>query len=168
MPEQSLVIEGLKLDYEGPFSAAELYKLIDEWLRERAYDKVEKASTEYVRPEGKYVELWLEPDKIVNDYVKYMIRLRLTMSALKEIEFERAPGRRERINSGKLSLVFDGILVTDWQAKWERRPFLFFLRVAADKFLYKMYTGRYEAAIKKDVADLHLAIKTFLNLFRPR
>ena len=61
MAERRLVVDHLRLKYEGLFNATELYKLIDKWLNEKAYDKRELRNQENVRPDGKYVELILMP-----------------------------------------------------------------------------------------------------------
>ena len=53
MAETRIVIDKLRIQYEGLFSVAELYQLIDNWLREKGYDKMERKNVEKVTPKGK-------------------------------------------------------------------------------------------------------------------
>ena len=67
MVERDIVVDRMKIEYEGLFSARELYKLIDNWFFEKGYDKREKKSSESIKPAGKYIEMELEPWKKVTD-----------------------------------------------------------------------------------------------------
>lgn len=165
MAEQKLVVEGLELSYEGLFDVKELYKTVDDYLKETAYDKVEKINAEYVKPEGKYIELTLEPNKKISDYVQYRIRMRVYITNLKDVEVEK-DGKKQKLNHGKVYIRFDAILETDYEHRWEQRPLFFFLRVLVDKYVYKFYTGKYEGDLKTDLTNLHTRIKAFLNLYR--
>jgi len=42
MAEREVVIDKMRMSYEGLFKVTDLYKLIDGWLREKGYDKREK------------------------------------------------------------------------------------------------------------------------------
>ncbi|MEM4336653.1 MAG: hypothetical protein QXG86_01485 [Candidatus Woesearchaeota archaeon] len=165
MPEQKLVVEGIEINYEGLFSMREIYKLIDDWLRDYDYDKVEKVNTEYLRPEGKYVELILEPEKKVSDYVKNIIKIKLIGRNLKDVDIEE-DGIKKRMQEGNLYITFTGVLETDYEGKWEQKPTLFFLRIIVDKYIYKFYTDKFENALARDVKELSNQVKSFLNLYK--
>ena len=165
MTEKKIVIDKLRLSYEGLFSVVELYKIIDTFLREKGYDKRERVHQERVLPEGKYIELEIEPWKKYTDYVKSEIRTRIIMKDVKEVEIERDK-MKVRLNQGKVQFVFDGYLTTDYEGRWEQKPIFFFLRTIFDKYVYKIYTGKYEGQVIEDVNQLHARIKAFLNLYR--
>lgn len=165
MAEQKIVVENLELQYEGLFSFKDLYKLIDDWLKENNYDKVEKMNMEKVSEEGKYIELVLEPVKYLTDFVEYIIKMRIIGRNIKEVEVER-DGKKEKLNQGSLYIRFDAILETDYEGRWEQKPTFYFLRVLIDKYVYKFYTGKYESGLKKDLTEIHTQIKSLLNLYR--
>lgn len=165
MAERSVVVDKMRLTYEGLFSISELYKLMDNWFREKGYDKREKKNVERVTPEGKYIELWLEPWKKITDYAKNVIQVRIIMSDIKEVEVEKE-GVKVKLNQGKVQMVFDAFLETDYENRWENKAFFYFLRTLFDKYFYKPYSQGYQKNVLDDVNHLHATVKSFLNLYR--
>lgn len=165
MAERELIVDHIRLTYEGLFDASELYAMIDAWFRDKRYDKKELKNVEKVRPEGKYVELELLPWKKVSDYHKHEIKIRMIMTNLKEVEVEKE-GRKMKLNQGSVQLVFDGYLTTDYENRWENKPYYFFMRTLFDKFFFRSYTLKYKQLLLEDINDLHSQIKSFLNLYR--
>jgi len=121
MSERRLVVDHMRLKYEGLFNATELYKLIDKWLNEKAFDKRELRNEEHVKPDGKYVELILMPWKKISDYARHVIRLEIRMRNLKDVVVEK-DGQRVKMNQGKIDIIFDGYLDTDYEDRWEQKP----------------------------------------------
>ena len=165
MVEQRLIIDHLRLSYEGLFSVTELYQLIDTFFREKGFDKKEMRNIEMVKPDGKYIEVELQPWKKITDYARHIIRVEMKCFNIKEVEIEK-DGRKIKMNSGRVNFIFDGYLQTDWENKWEMKPMYFFIRTMFDKFLYKSYTNLYEGLLVENVNQLHQTIKGFLNLYR--
>lgn len=165
MAERTVVVDKLRLTYEGLFSIKDLYKMIDEWFRQKNYDKREKNNTESVTPEGKYIEIELEPWKKVTDYARNVIRLRMIFENITDVEVER-DGKKMTLNKGKAHFVFDGFLGTDYFQRWEGKPLFFVIRAIYDKFIYAPYTAGFAKGVKDDVMHLHNQIKAFLNLYK--
>ncbi len=165
MPERKIVVENLKLEYEGLFSVAELYKLIDRWFKDQGYDKKEIKNVEQVGHEGKYIELELQPWKNISDYVQYLIKLRLYAKNVKEVDVEK-DGAKVKLNQGKVVIIIDGYFVTDHEGRWESRPTLFFWRTILDKYFYRGPLARSEGGVVEEIANLHTTLKAFLNLYR--
>jgi hypothetical protein len=165
MPEREVVVDKLRLTYEGLFSVGELYKMIDEWFRWKGYDKRENKNIEVVKPEGKFIEIELEPWKKVTDYAKNVIKIRIQMNDIKEVEVEK-DNTKLKLNQGRVHFVFDGFLETDYEARWEGKPIFYFIRTVFDKYFYKPFTAGFERGVKEDVMHLHGQIKAFLNLYR--
>ena len=165
MAEKDYIVDKLRINYEGLFSISDLYSLIDNWLRTKGYDKRETKNMEIVKPDGKFIELLLEPWKGLTDYAKSIIRLRIQMSDIKDVEIER-DNTKIKMNQGKINLVFDGILVTDYENTWEGKPFYYFIRTLYDKYFYKPFTSGFQNGVREDVIHLHSEIKAFLNLNR--
>lgn len=165
MPAIKTIIDKLRIEYEGLFSMPDLYATIDNWLKEKGYDKQEKKNVERVKAAGKDVELLLQPWKKITDYAKIVINIRVIASNIKEVEVEQ-DGAKIKLNQGKVHIVLDGWLQTDYEGRWEGKPLFFFLRELYDRYLYKPYTSSYESAVAKDTTDLHGELRSFLNLYR--
>ncbi len=167
MGERFFVIEGLSLKYDGLFSISELYKLIDEWFQRHGYEKVEKRNAEQVLETGKNIELVIEPEKFVSDYLKFTIRLKILVEDAKEVRIEQ-DGIKKNMNKGAVDIGFQGFLITDWEGRWEQKPSYFFWRTIFDKFVFKSHIKEYEGKLATDVHQLHNELKAFLNLYRAR
>ncbi|MBW2970749.1 hypothetical protein KY320_01160 [Candidatus Woesearchaeota archaeon] len=165
MSEVKIIVDGMTLSYEGLFDAAELYKMIDQFFWEKGYDKREIQNMEKVEQTGKYIELELQPYKKLSDYAKVIIRIYIRMFDVKEVEVEK-DGQQIRLNQGRLNLIFDGFLETDYEGRWESKPMYVFMRTVFDKFIYKTYTAKYESILTEEIHHLHSQIKSFLNLYR--
>ncbi len=165
MAEKYVVVDKLRLTYEGLFNVAELYKLIDSWTRTKSYDKQELKNVEKVRPEGKFIEIELYPWRKLSDYAVSQIRIRMIMTDVKEVEVER-DGAKVKFNQGKVQIVFDGHLQTDYENRWESKPIFYFLRAVVDKYIYASYLAGYENIVRQDVNHLYTQVKAFLNLYR--
>ena len=165
MSERRLVVDHMRLKYEGLFDLFEFYKLIDNWFREKAFDKRELRNQEHVRPDGKYVELILMPWKKISDYARHVIRIELRVFNLKDVVIER-DGNRIKANQGKVDIIIDGYLDTDHEDRWEQKPFYFFMRTLFDKFVYRTYSTQYEELLIENVSQLHTLMKSFLNLYK--
>ncbi|MAG08111.1 hypothetical protein CMO89_01455 [Candidatus Woesearchaeota archaeon] len=165
MAERTIVVDHMRLTYEGLFDVNELYKTIDEWLRSKGYDKKEVKNMEKTTAEGKYIELVLEPWKKITTYAKNVIRMRIIMSDIKEVEVEKEKAKI-KLNQGKVQIVFDGFFETDYENRWETKPIYYFFRTIFNKYFYGFYTDAYKKNILGDVNHLHSIIKSFLNLYR--
>ena len=84
MAEREIVVDHLRLTYEGLFSVQEFYKMLDTWFRDMGYDKRELKNIERVSPEGKFIEMEFLPWKKITDYAVNEIRLRIILQNIKE------------------------------------------------------------------------------------
>ena len=166
MSEKKLIIDQMKLTYEGVFDLNGLYRTIDSWFYEKGYDRWELKNYEVDNPDGtKDVELELLPWKKTTDYFKNIIRLRVKCVALKDVEIEKE-GAKVKLKHGKVMIIFDAYLESDYENRWEKKPLFYFLRSFFDKFVYKVHTERYEQGLVEECNDLHSQVKAFLNLYR--
>ncbi|MBI4448825.1 hypothetical protein HY641_02240 [Candidatus Woesearchaeota archaeon] len=165
MAETETIVEDRKITYEGLFSVSDLYRLIDEYFAKIGYDKVEVKNVEVVKPEGKFIEIRLEPYKTITDYVRYVVSVRIICSEIKEVEIKR-DGHKLRLNSGKAQIIVNGYLLTDWEGKWESKPVYYVLRALMNKYVFQPITGKYKGEIAQNCEQLVSNIKAFLNLYR--
>jgi hypothetical protein len=166
MAEQEFVLDKERIEYEGIFSVAGLYRLIDEWLLDKGYYRKEPMHTESAKPEGKFVEIQLVPEREISDYAKSILRIRIQLSGIKDVVIEGTDGSKQRQNQGKVLVTLSGVLETDYEGKWEGKPMFLFIRTIYDKYLYKPLTGGFQAIVRTDADHLKNAIAGFLNLHR--
>ena len=165
MAERRIVVDNLVLQYEGLFEITELFLMIDKWLRQNGYDKFEKRNYEHVLKDGKYIEIELEPWKKITDYAKIVINLYTHMYNIKDTVVKK-DNRDVRMNQGRIRVKFTGYLVTDYEHKWEGKPWFYFLRAVIDKWVYRVTSDKYEAAVSQEVKHLYQNVRAFLNLYR--
>jgi hypothetical protein len=165
MSEKKLVIDQMKLTYEGIFDLNGLYRLIDGWFYQKGYDKWERKNYEQVMPTGKDVEIEILPWKKTTDYFKNIVRIRMRFTSVKDVEIEKQ-GVKMRLNQGKVMMIFDGYLESDYDQRWRDKPLFFLLRTLFDKYVFKTYFNKYEKWLVNDVYDIHGRIQRFLNLYR--
>ncbi len=165
MVEREVIVSKQEIVHEGLFSATELYNLIDEYLEGIQYDKHELKNIESVRESGKYIEIEMEPHRKINDFVEYKIHLKMVMEELKEIFVEKGK-RKIKTNKGRVRLIFEAFLETDYEGRWEDRPSFYIIRALFNKFLYASQREKYGAELKQDLMHLITNIKAYLNLFK--
>lgn len=163
MPEQYIVVDRLKLGYEGLFKASELYNLIVFWFRERGYEWFEGMNQEEVTPQGRQIKIIMQPGRKASDYYRLSIRVRLHMLDVKEVEVEDK-GQTLNVNHGVVRIIIDGYLLTDRKGKWATKPFLWFLSIIFDQYLFRPHFSKFETWVQNDVDDLHHKIKEYLNV----
>ena len=105
------------------------------------------------------------PWKKYTDYAKCEIKIRLVMSDIVEVEIEK-DGSKLKLNKGKIKIVLDGLLTTDYENRWESKPMFYFIRTIFDKYFYKPFTVGYQNNVAGDTKELYSFLKAFLNLYR--
>ncbi len=165
MAERRLVIDHMTLSYDGLFDLHELYSLVNQWLKDKGFDLREQRNQEQVRPNGKFIEVEMLPWKRITDYARHVIRLNIKVLNMKDVIVEE-DGKRVKLNKGTIRVVMDGYLDTDYEDRWESKPFYFFIRTLFDKFVYRTYSTQYEELLVENCLQLHSTMKAFLNLYQ--
>ncbi|MFH1848949.1 MAG: hypothetical protein ABH879_02065 [archaeon] len=165
MVERRIVVDEMQLEFRGLFDVGEFYRLIDSWLKEKAYVKHERRNYEHAYVEGKQIEVWKQPYKKVTDYAKYVIDIKILIEDLKDVVTEK-DGKKVRLNQGNVSITFSGYLETDYEHRWEKKPLFYFMRAIFDNYVFKVHTEKFEKGLVEDVNQLHTIVKAFLNLYR--
>lgn len=165
MVEYKNLTYGESFAYKGLIDVKGLYRLIDKWLQEHGYDKFEKWNFEEVYEDGKQITLKLHPYKKINDYTKIEIRINAILSKLKETTIEQDKVKITLMR-GEAKFSFDTFIVTDYDGHWSNKPFYFFLKTLMDRFIYQVYTEKYETTVLDDKDKLKRELKSFLNMTR--
>lgn len=165
MADRHLVVDHLKLSYEGLFNADELYAVISGFFYERGWDWYEKVNDARVLPSGRQVYIELEPWKNISDYYKIAVLIKLIISDMKEIEVEQN-NKKIKVNKGVIKMAIDGFVVSDRKSKWNEKPLQWFLSIIFEQYFFKDHYKKAEIWIKSDVELLHQQVKNYLNTFK--
>ncbi|MBI2547878.1 hypothetical protein HYW21_00865 [Candidatus Woesearchaeota archaeon] len=165
MAERRIVVDRMKLGYKGLFDARELYAYIDRWYRQMGYTKQELRNYEHVYPEGKQIEVVYEPYRKITDFHKFVIRVELIMNNVKEVIVQREQ-HKAKLNQGHVEIIITGYMETDYEHRWEGKPYYYFIRALYDQFIYKVKFDRFEGGLVEEINELYGQLKAFLNLYR--
>jgi hypothetical protein len=165
MAEIRNIIDHKTIQYEGIFSVNELYDTLKNWQNEKGYVQQELQNFESIKDKGKEIYLKLEPYKEATDYIKFMIRVQVNMENVVDVDVKQNEITK-RMNKGNVTIIIDGLLVTDYENKWEQRPIYVFMRTLYDKFFFKVYTDKYIEILKEDTENMISTLKSFLNLYK--
>ena len=73
------------------------------------------------------------------------MRLKKFMVILREfVKIVYKEGVKIKINQGKVMMIFDGYLVSDYEGKWKGKPLIYFLRTIFDKYVFRRYFAKAE------------------------
>lgn len=167
MAEVNILVMNRGIEYSGIFDLGGFIKILDLWFKERGYDKRETKNYEEVYEEFRQVTIEMFPYKKISDNVKFEIRLFMIFSKLKETEIEK-DGKKIRLLNGKAMISIDGYMLTDYENKWDRTPFYYFMRVMFDRFIHRDYISQARAQFMEDCGAVEDEIKSYLNMFRYR
>ena len=86
MVEKRLVVDNLRLNYNGVFDVIDFYKEVEDWIARHGMEKETKKKGEHIKPKGKEIEWFIEIWKMPVDYAKVVIRLKALMTDVQEVE----------------------------------------------------------------------------------
>lgn len=165
MGHLKMIVDHVKLEYKGPLVLNDLFRLIENFLWEKGYDKQHEKDFEINTSIGKSFEWQMSPWKKITDYSQYILRIRLIGFDFVKTDMI-VEGRKKKIENGKVIVVIDGFLQHDYDGYWDERPILFLLRTIYDYFIFKVYGENLEHRLVHDVNVLSHDIQKFFNMHR--
>ncbi|MFC1768399.1 hypothetical protein ACFLZX_01420 [Nanoarchaeota archaeon] len=164
MPEKKLLVDELRLSYSGVFEVKEFYKFLDDWIDHHGKEKEIKKNNEEISESGKNILYEIEIWSVPAEWYKQVIRVRALMSDVTEIIIEKGHGKK-RMNKGNVLIIFDTFQETDLIARWHLTPWYMFTRGVFDRFIWKVWTNKYEATAIEETNKLHAEIKSHFNTY---
>ncbi len=165
MGERRIIVDNVKIAYEGLFDFNEFFLFLHKWFNDKNYEQWEKKNFEYDTPEGRHIEIEIEPWRKPTDYAKCSLNVVIIANNMKDVVIKK-DNVPIKMNKGKLSVKIIGYLETDYQHRWEGKPYFYFIRTVIDKWVYKFHTEKYEEFVADEANQLIYAIKSFLNLYK--
>ena len=164
MTELYTPVAGEQLNYEGLFSMREVFRIIDKYYRTKAFDKKIIFDEEYHTPTGKYIHVKTEYYKKTDSYVRLQSRLWIYAKDLVEVEIE-SQGTKIKTNKGKLQIIFDAFLQTDYFELWDdTKPMYFLFRVLYEQYLARARVQYWENVARHVTGELKTEVAGYLNL----
>ena len=180
----SIFDEVLRLKYKGVLDFEGLYKLIRKWFNERGYDYMEpKYKDKAAGPFGNEVELKMQGEKKVTDFIKYHVQIEIIMIELKEFD-AKIDGHVKKVTNGRIFIDIAKVECEfDWQNRFQpaKKPDsddLFsvisynfkeytsgprLLKLLVTKLLKRYYEIKYLGPLEAEALDLHEKIKKHMG-----
>ena len=160
MAEKDTQFSG-KIKQKGIFDFKGFYNFAYGLLRTEGYRIQEKNYTETVYGDTKKTEIrWIALKK-VSDYFRYMIQVDWLVLNMKNVEVQRE-GKKVKMNSGEPELRIKGILIKDYEHKWEDIPFFKLLRGIYDRYIIRSRVEKYEDNVLDETEDFVAQCKAYL------
>ena len=163
MAEQDTVFSS-SVKYSGVFSFSSFYKFCYDWLSEEAgFDIGEDKYAESISGDSKKINInWLGSKKFT-DYFQGKISVSFDVSGLTDIEIANNGGKI-KTNRGGIKVGIKGILVRDYQGKFEMTAFNKFLRSIYEKWVITSRIDELEGKIAGACDEFLAQSKAFLDL----
>lgn len=152
-----------KLKQKGYWNYDELYNMAFHWLKDHGFGLKEALYNEKLQANGKEIVITWEAKKKVTDYFVHKITLDWHILGLNDAEVE-IDGKKTKTNKGELEITFKGILINDYEQRWEDKPLWKFLRGVYEKYVIRETVDEYEDDIEDDVKELISDMKAFLRI----
>ena len=109
-----------KAKYVGVFSFPDFYDFCYNWIMSEIEpnDFSEKSYSEKIVGDGKNIDITWEFSKKLTDYFKFNGKIKFRTIMMKKVELNQG-GRKIKTNQGEISIDVKGILVRDYQNKFE-------------------------------------------------
>ena len=152
------------MKYEGIFSFKDFYKFCYDWLTEQTDLLVaEKEYSEKLKGDSKDIDIKWTGSRKLTDYFKFESKVEFRILNLTEVEVARGD-TKFKTNKGQVKVKIKGILIRDWQGKFERTAFGKFLRSIYDKWVIPGRIEQFEDKIIGDSDEFLSQAKAWLDL----
>lgn len=152
------------IKYTGIFSFKDFYKFCYEWLTEDTnLDIAEDQYKEKLTGDSKDITIKWTGSRKLTDYFKLEAKAKFEVKDLTQVEIARGDVKM-KTNKGEIKLVLKGILIRDWQGKFERSGFQKFLKEIYDKWIIPSRIEQMEDKIIGDLDEFLSQAKAWLDL----
>jgi len=163
MPESDVVFSS-KLKYDGIFSFKDLYKFCYDWLsQEPGLTVVEGKYAEKVKGTIKDIDVEWEGIKKLSDYFQFTAKVKFKIIAMSQVEINQGASKIST-NKGSIEIAIKGILVRDYEGKFEVNATKKMWRSIYEKFVIPQRMKLVEDKIVGDCDEFLSQTKAFLDL----
>ena len=164
MSEKKQVLYDLRTAYNGPFVVEDFYAEVDNWIKEKGYEKEQKRKMENVTKNGKKIQWVIEDVSHIDDLHHGVVVLRAYLDNVKEIVVKK-DGKKIKINNGDVLIDISAFLESHLHGSfYQVKPMYYFIRALIDKYIYNFWSDKYDGRVEKDGRDLFKRAQSFFNL----
>ncbi|HSU72861.1 MAG TPA: hypothetical protein VLJ21_03360 [Candidatus Binatia bacterium] len=162
MPTDITVAPAMTRFY-GPFNQRALLDAIRSFLQGEGFDDVQEPSYKHkVGGEGADIEIKMETDRKLNDYVKYFMNVEIRISDMKDVEVVHN-GEKRKMQHGRVQVSVSGKAQLDYQKHFEGNKFLKALHDFYHKSIIKMRVEEYYDYIHSRILRLQRVVRETLG-----
>ncbi len=162
MAEKDTVFSG-KIKQKGLFHFKNFYAFSYDWLTGEDYRVTEKVYSEEITGDSKVIKIEWQAKKKISDYFRFIIQVKWLILDLKDAEVVKE-GKKVKMNIGTVEIKVKGVLVKDYEHKWEDHPFWKFLRGTYDRYIIKSRIEEYEDKLKEETDEFIAQCKSYLAI----
>lgn len=151
------------ITYSGYFKLKEVDRWIDNFLREKGYDKQDVLYEEQHLPEGNQLVVHKEPYKNVTHYTKYLLVIDMIGHHIKPVTITKN-GKKHKLEDGEITITISPFLQMDWQHKWTANAWMYFLARYMDKYIQWWYTKLLIKGLNEEREQLSEQLQRFFNI----
>lgn len=154
-----------KARYVGVFNFGDLYKFGYNWLRDETMltTFAEDKYSEKLKGEMKEIDIQWTGTRDITDYFRIKVQVVFAIKAMTQVKVKRE-GVEVDANKGDIEIKVKGILVKDYQSKFEMTGFRKFLRAIYEKYIILSTIKEFRGRIVEDCDNFLTQIKAFLDL----
>lgn len=163
MAEEDTIFSS-KMSYSGVFPFSEFYRFCYEWLSEdTGLSLSENEYVEKILGDSKNIDIKWEGARKLTDYFKFKSKVEFRIIGLKKVKIKQG-GTEIDSNQGKVDVKIKGILIKDYEGKFEMTGFRKFLRGVYEKYIIPSRVKEYEDKIAGGCDEFLNQAKAYLDL----
>jgi hypothetical protein len=152
------------LKFTGIFKFSDFYKFCYDWLSEETgVDVAEEKYGEKLKGSEKEIKAEWVGTKKLTDYFQSKIKVKFEIQSLKNVEIVM-DGKKIKTNNGEVKMKVDGILVKDYQSKFEKTASMKFFRSIYEKWVISSRVEQFEDKIFGDCDEFLAQAKAWLDM----
>ncbi len=157
---QEFKVPPVILKYKGMFDWDDLYNKMIAWFQQRDFDFYETLYKD--KPPEK--ELSWMADRRVTGYFQYQINVEFHLWGFTTIDVVKN-GKKRKMNKGRMTITFSGLVRTDWEGTWESSPWRKKLETFFNNYIYdKEINAVHLETLYYMVYNLHDKTKEYLGM----
>lgn len=148
----------------GIFNFSDFYNFCYDWLtKETELSISEDKYKEKLSGESKNIEIEWTGTRKVTDYFKYEVKVKFVILALTNVEINQG-GKKIKTNKGTVEVTVKGVLLKDYNGKFEKTAFQKFMRAIYEKWVIPSRIEEYEEKLIGDCDEFLNQAKAYLDL----
>lgn len=158
------VVYNSKLKYSGVFNFKEVYKFCFAWLSDDiGLDVQEEEYSEKINGSVKDIAFKWVGEKNITDYFKFQIKIESLILALGDVEINQG-GKKTKTNKGDFEMKIKGILIRDYDGKFETSARTKLWRSIYEKWIIPSRVEEFENQLISKTDKFLAQTKAFLDI----